>query len=181
MLAFIFGGTKIRIYFGFFAMICFYFYLYDSDSAGIGMALTACFLHELGHLTAMMALSERPRAICLYCGGLKIIPPYDLIDRPKKTVILAAGCAVNLVIAAIALPLGAYSFLRIHLATGMLNLLPFKALDGGKLLMLYLPESVRRAFAVAAASILISCIAAVGGSPIALLIALYAAAAEFIM
>ena len=181
MLSWDMGGMKVRVYFGFFAMICFYFYIFDSGSAEMCAALTACFLHELGHLAAMFALGEKPRAVCLYCGGMKLLPARRMTERPKQAVILAAGCTVNLILALTSLAIGAEDFSRVQLATGLLNLLPFSALDGGRLMRLFLPENARRAAAVVTGALLTACITAAGSPPLALMLAAYATAAEFLM
>ena len=175
------GGVRVRLGFGFFAMVLFYYYLFDSKTAVLTAALSACFLHELGHLAVMLLLGEKPRAVCLYAGGMKILPPYHLTDRTKQTLILSAGCAVNLLFAGVSMLIGAEEMLRVHLTAGLLNLLPFSALDGGRLMELYLPTKVRRAAAVLSAVIIALGIRATGVCFGALLIAVFAAAAEFAM
>ncbi|MCR5121751.1 MAG: peptidase M50 [Ruminococcus sp.] len=180
MLRFRLGGVSIRIYFGFFAMLTFYFYLYGRDSGAVGAALTCCLLHETGHLAAMLLLGFRPKAVCFYAGGIKLVPKSGVVPRPQQTVILAAGCTVNLLLAAVSGTVGLHELMCVSLAVGLINLLPLKALDGGRLMALYLPEKAR--VVTAAATVLPLCAAAFAVSPpSALFLAAFAAAAELLM
>ncbi len=180
MLRFRLGGVSIRLYFGFFAMLTFYFYLYGGDSGAVGAALTCCLLHETGHLAAMLLLGCPPKAVCFYAGGIKLVPKSRLVPRPRQTIILAAGCAVNFLLAAVSGALGLRGLMYVSLVVGLINLLPLKALDGGRLISLYLPEKTRGIIAAVTVLPLIGAVFAVS-PPAAFMFAVFAAAAELIM
>ncbi|MCD8096006.1 MAG: site-2 protease family protein [Ruminococcus sp.] len=138
-------NIKIRFYFGFFAALCFYFFVFKIDSLGITAALVCCLLHELGHLFAMIILSQVPEQICFYSGGIKIIPKYSQIDsRTIQTVILSAGCAVNFILAMISFAAHLDKLFEINLSLAFFNLLPFSFFDGGRIVELYTSSRVRK-------------------------------------
>ena len=174
-------GVRVRLCFGFFAAVTAYYYVYHQDQSGVAAALTACLLHELGHLAAMLLFGERPRALYLYAGGIKLIPPRRSPSRGRQAVILSAGCAVNFLLARISYLIGAERLMYVNLAVGILNLLPFSALDGGRLAELCLPYKVRRAAAAVTLLLMTAAVVILGGEPMALLVTAFAAAAEFFM
>jgi Zn-dependent protease len=154
------GAVRVRFYFGFFAAVLFYFFFGQADSLGISAALTCCILHELGHLTAMCLLSSPPDKICFYSGGIKIIPSFcGAESRGAQTVILAAGCAVNFLLALISWLLELKFLTEINLALGVFNLMPFAYFDGGRILELYASERVRTAFVILFAILLFGAVA----------------------
>lgn len=141
-------GIRVRFYFGFFAAVMLYFYMMKSDPLGITAALCSCLMHELGHLSVMCLLSAPPESVNFYFGGIKIIPKHGFCARPAMTAILSAGCAVNLLAAAVSAVIGLDRLCCINLALGLVNMLPFSSLDGGHLLELYGPPRLRRGLAV---------------------------------
>ena len=180
MLGFRVGGVRIRLYFGFFAMLTLYFYLYGRDTAAVGAALICCLLHELGHLAAMLLLGYPPRALCFYAGGIKLVPCRRVVPRGRQAAMLSAGCAVNAVLAAVSYAAGLSTLMYVNIAMCLLNLLPLSCLDGGRLLALYLPERARKI--TAALTVLPLCaLAAAVSPPSAVMVALFAAAAETVM
>ncbi len=131
-------------------------------------------------LAAMLLLGYPPRALCFYAGGIKLVPCRRVVPRGRQTVILAAGCAVNAALAGVSYAAGLGALVYVNLAVCLLNLLPLSCLDGGRLLMLYLPERARKT--AAALTVLPLCIAAaVISPPSAVMIALFAAASETVM
>lgn len=180
MLSFRLGGVKIRLYFGFFAMLTFYFYSWGSDTRAVCRALVCCLLHELGHLAAMFACGYSPKALCFYAGGIKLVPGSGIVPRGRQAAILSAGCAVNLLLAGASSLLGLGRLACVNLAFALINLLPLRCLDGGRLLALFLPEKRRRLAAVL--TVLPICgFAALVSPPAALMLAIFSAAAELFM
>ena len=180
MLRFRAGNVTIRLYFGFFAMLAFYYYFYGSDALSVCAALVCCLLHEAGHLTAMLLTGHTPQAICFYAGGIKLVPQRGAVPRSRQALILAAGCAVNMTLAGVSLITGQQRLMYTNLAVGLINLLPLSCLDGGRLLSLFISEKARR---VVAAFTLLPVLAAVSyASPAAaVMLAVFSAAAELVM
>ena len=93
------GGVRVSFCFGFFAVVMFTFFAGGGGSAGIFAALLGCILHEAGHFAAMCLLDQPPERVCFYAGGIKIVPRWGLLSRRREGAILAAGCAVNVLLA----------------------------------------------------------------------------------
>lgn len=177
-----FRGTKICFYFGFFAMLMFYFYIGGGDSIGITAALVSCLLHECGHLTAMLIFEQAPEKLCFYAGGIKIVPRHTAVSRLEHTIVLSAGCAVNLIVAAVSHIIGLEELSRINLALALINLMPFGSLDGGRLMQMYLGEGARKFIAISAAVITAAMLISAGGMSFSVIIFLFfIAAAEILM
>jgi Zn-dependent protease len=177
------GAVTVRLYFGFFAVVLFTFFAGQADSFGVIAALTCCVLHEMGHLTAMCLLSSPPEKICFYAGGIKIIPRTGGIDRRTVTaVILASGCAVNFLLAAVSYLLGLQRLFEVNIALGTFNLLPFSYFDGGRIISLFAAESVRK-FCTAVCGLLFAAVIVKAGgvSPAVLAVLVFAAASEIFM
>ena len=96
--------------------------------------LFACFLHECGHLIAMVCVHRRVRQIRI-CGAGALIYPADSYGAYGKDVlVLLAGPSVNLAIGIAALYMNTTSLAAWHMALGIFNLLPYAHLDGGGIL-----------------------------------------------
>lgn len=151
------SGIKVRFYFGFFAAVFLTFFYSGRDTQGILAALISCFLHELGHIFAMIIFSSPPEKICFYAGGIKIIPARGLFDRRSySAAILMAGCIVNFIVAAVSEFIGLSLMCEINLTLGAFNLLPFSYFDGGRLLQLYAGENFRKVLSVISAVAVVS-------------------------
>jgi len=98
------------------------------DKTGLGiLGISACALHELGHLAAIAAVGEKFSGIDFYGGGIRICGG----ERGFFTVI--AGCLANLLtFAAFAFTDNIYAevFSVINLFVCAFNLLPAGCLDG---------------------------------------------------
>ena len=113
-------------------------------------AFLAAVLHELGHMAAA-ALCHIPLRTCkigLYGAGL--VPDGNQYSYQKELCLCLTGPLTNLVFALLTWLFfqeeGSSfidSFLFSSLVLGIMNLLPFPALDGGHLL-LYVIEAIRR-------------------------------------
>lgn len=140
--------TLLRLDFSFFAVIALFMFL---DSSGFGAAaLSACVLHELSHLVMMTAFGIAPEKITLYGAGIRITSAHtEKAKTNARILILSAGCAANLVAAALLFGIGEPYAAAINLFTGIFNLLPIGELDGAALFKMLLirvcrPENVDR-------------------------------------
>ena len=178
MLEFSVCGVKVRVGFGFFAAVMFYFYACDEDTLGVAAVLTCCLLHELGHLSAMFLFGCPPERLTLYAGGFMLTKSFDKqCGRGGELVILAAGCAVNFILAAVSALFGAKTLVSTNLSLAFVNLLPFSSLDGGRMLALF-GTRVRKA-AAAVTMLTITAAALYSGiTPAAMMAISFAAASE---
>lgn len=126
---------KICFLFSFFALFAVLFY--SDNYIEILTALTACILHETGHLTFMILFKNYPEKIVFYGGGIKIIPDNKMLSYKKDIIINLAGCLVNLIIGSILLLIDSFTLLgKLNIIIGVFNLLPFSSFDGGNVLKL---------------------------------------------
>ena len=103
--------------------------------------LLAAAVHEAGHLAALRWLGIPVRGLELRATGAVIRA--ELRGAAREGWALAAGPAVNLLLAA-ALPVPLWPRLRLcSLALGLWNLLPFPPLDGGRILALFFRDTTR--------------------------------------
>lgn len=103
----------------------------------LAMAIT---LHELGHLAAIRLLGGKIRGITPAPFGLCINLDDSSLSLCGEAIVSAAGCIVNL--ASVAVSVLLYKFFGIDIidfgivsaALALLNLIPAKPLDGGRLM-----------------------------------------------
>lgn len=112
--------------------------VWDDGSGLPVLLLVAGICHELGHLLAAWQLGFQVRRLRLSFFGAELDLP-GRACRPwyEEAVLLAAGPAVNLLLAGLccALPAKGFSlFGAVNLLLGCFNLLPVLPLDGGGLL-----------------------------------------------
>lgn len=113
------------------------------------MISAAAAAHEAGHIAAMYLCGIRPKSITVYPFGADIATGESLSSYRTDMLVAAAGCAVNLVLAAVTF-FAAPSFAICCAVLAALNLLPIKTLDGGRivecaLLMHFSEEETARA------------------------------------
>ncbi len=107
---------------------------WQPDGLSVSCAL-ASFMHECGHLLAMILLHSPPDTCTLGAFGMRIeTGAQRLVGYRRALVISAAGPAVNGVAAAILWACNSALSAAVHLTLGLLNLLPAAALDGGQML-----------------------------------------------
>ena len=105
---------------------------------GVGLlpwGLLACLLHELGHITAAIALSGHVERLSLTAVGAELSIRYDRpLTYGQDSLVALAGPAANLLSGALALALGWELAAALTLAVGLFNLLPILPLDGGRVI-----------------------------------------------
>lgn len=104
------------------------------DASGTALpVMAAALLHEAGHLAAMYLLKIKPDSITVYPFGADIVVGQAISSYRDDIIIAAAGCAVNIVLAAVT-----FAFLPVFSGCcalfAAMNLLPIKSLDGGRIL-----------------------------------------------
>lgn len=128
-------GIKIRFTFGFFAVWSILFLMSGSGQTA-RIALISCLLHEMGHILAMGLMRIKVKRLVFYSGGIALSssPPLELAEFWQETAVLSAGCAVNVLISVLSFAAGNRIWALINLALALFNMLPFSALDGGRIL-----------------------------------------------
>lgn len=129
------GSCLLNFDFTFFAVMALFCCL-DSDGFGF-LSISACALHEFGHLIAMKIKRERVSGITFYGGGIKI----SREKQSSSVLVILGGVAVNFTLAAICLFINnsyVNIFGVINLVIGLFNMLPISCLDGKQLLDLLL-------------------------------------------
>ena len=120
-------GCKIKIDFVFVLLLSFAALFNAND---LLYMLLFSFLHEMGHLAALMAAGGKADAVILsyYGAALKY---ESRLSRNLETVVLLSGPLVKLIL---------YLILKddINLILFSLNILPIYPLDGGRIISLYL-------------------------------------------
>lgn len=96
------------------------------------LVLSACLLHELGHLALLLLLRRRVHSFSLCGAGALIVPEAACCAYWQDILISLAGPCVNVLIGSVLLRCNAdISAGMLHLGMGLFNLLPFPNLDGG--------------------------------------------------
>ena len=108
------------------------------NGSSILAAMSVCFIHETGHIIAMLLLDERIKAVKFYGTGIRIVP-YKNPLKPlcKDLTILFAGSAFNF-LAAVSVMIFAENmqlFAVMNIIIGIFNLLPYSCSDGGEIMV----------------------------------------------
>lgn len=125
-----FNGTRLRLDFSFILIIS--FALLSGYEKSLFLILFSV-MHELGHLTVLLLFGADITEISLSFFGFGI--KYDArLSLWQEAFMLSAGAVVNLLL---------FLLIRddINLLLIMLNVLPVYPLDGGRLVLLFLPEA----------------------------------------
>lgn len=131
------GKLNLKFNFSFFAVIAF---LIFADTSGMAvLSLTACILHEGGHLLAMALCGIYPDKITFYGGGIAISKiGMEQMSYIRRLVILSAGCTVNFLISSLCLAFPENEMIQIfsavNLLIGIFNALPIGYFDGARIL-----------------------------------------------
>lgn len=145
MITFRFCGIEIELHFLFFGILTIFLLI---DSSGVSAyGLIASLMHESGHILALAVSGYRPQKISFELSGICLKQNPSPLSPGKEIFILLAGSGVNFSVFALSL-LSAGSlqkidtFAVVHLLLGIVNLLPFLSLDGGKVFLLLLSQCV---------------------------------------
>lgn len=109
------------------------------DRTGIGLlTLLAAFLHECGHIAAARALGISPREVRLDLLGARMEISGRVLSFGEEFLLAAAGPLASLVFSLAGALLWQFEAARIFSAVslllGLLNLLPIRTFDGGRML-----------------------------------------------
>lgn len=111
-----------------------------ADRSGVCLiTVVAAVLHECGHLLAAKLLRIPPRALHLDLLGARIEVDGYLLSYGEEWLLCATGPLVSLLAASASAPLwSAFEAARVFscasLVLGLLNLLPIRTFDGGRML-----------------------------------------------
>lgn len=111
-----------------------------TDRTGVAFAaLLAAGVHECGHLAAARLLHVSVRTLRFHLLGARLVPSGRTLTYGEEWLLCAAGPLVGLLAAAAAAPFWqafhlAISFSCASLLLSLLNLLPVRGFDGGRML-----------------------------------------------
>ena len=99
------------------------------------LVLCACVLHEAGHCAAAILAGSKVESLWLTMVGAEMeLSPDISLSYARDAMISFAGPGVNLLAAWIALQVDTPLFAGLNLCFGILNLMPVRPLDGGRIL-----------------------------------------------
>jgi len=129
---------KLKI--GFFAIMLALSFLLDPSPLSL-CSLLAALLHELGHIAMARICHIRLRECKVGIYGAGLIPDGSLYSYGQEILLCLAGPLTNLLTACLLLPIKIndtneflQGFFFASLVLGLLNLLPIKGFDGGRVL-----------------------------------------------
>jgi len=132
MIRFRMFSTDFRIDFSFFMFTALVFM--TNDYRSITMFFLACAVHEMGHLITMCILGAGTKSVFISGLGIRIIQSRDrLISFGRTLVILISGALVNFLIFVSGFFDSQFAFINLMLC--IFNLLPFRNLDGGSIII----------------------------------------------
>lgn len=124
---------KLEITPGFLLLMAALLYL-DEGAELLPWAVLACALHELGHMAASLSFGGRVGRLRLSAVGAELRFEYFRpLSYGQENLVLLAGPAVNLLLAAPAFALGLRILAVSSVWIGAFNLLPIPPMDGGRL------------------------------------------------
>ena len=135
-----------------FLFLCFITSLMLFDNSGlIKWGFCAAFIHEAGHIIAMVYKNIKPEEIKLGLFDISIIKnkTCNYISFKDEVIILISGSLANLAISCICFIIGlnvdnnmCLILIQENLFLGLMNLLPVESLDGGDLLYIIISEKI---------------------------------------
>jgi stage IV sporulation protein FB len=133
MLEWVVAGTRWRVGVPFLSLLAAALTLDQSGTAA--MCILASFLHESGHIAALLLWGRFPREVTVGLCGIRLVPDGRPLGYRREALMLLAGPAVNLLLVAFLIAVnGRIEAIAAHLVLGVFNLLPVEALDGGQAL-----------------------------------------------
>ena len=117
-----------------FLLVCAVLIYLDGQGVVLWGAL-ACGVHELGHMAAAAALGGQVKCLRLTAVGAEmVLDATRPLSCAGELLCAMAGPAASLVWALCAARLGLFTAAGVSLGLGLFNLLPARALDGGRAL-----------------------------------------------
>lgn len=108
------------------------------DQTGIAIwGFLSSLIHELGHIVVLYLVGGSAKLLSFELTGIRMTIKQSL-SIWQEAVVLSAGCIVNFLCCILCMKFGLLSGATVNLCIGAFNLLPGKALDGGRLLTLVL-------------------------------------------
>lgn len=124
------GGCRIRMDFGFPAVLALLFLMEDGEF--LCQTLAVCLLHECGHGMAMVLSGAGLSEIRFQAAGMQLCTRHRLLPMHQELAVLLGGPLINLLMAGVlCLTVGKTLPMWMHLGMGLFNLLPYRMLDGG--------------------------------------------------
>lgn len=115
------------------------------DKTGIsGFAVLFSFLHEMGHILALLCKKIRPKAFSVTVFGMHIRLPENL-STAEKCFVLMSGFAVNYILAALFFIFHKPVFGYVNFLLGIFTSIPLASTDGGEILKAFLEEFLEQA------------------------------------
>ncbi len=113
--------------------------IFGEPSGIVCMTFLAAILHECGHLLAARALGLQPQSIEIGLSGARLRVSGGIHRFSTEWLLAAAGPLASLLLALVALPLWSLTptaqlFSVVSASLGLLNLLPVRSFDGGRML-----------------------------------------------
>lgn len=137
------GGAQVYIDFLFFFMLSL---MLCYNSTATLMMLSLSFLHESGHIAALLLLGGKVKSLHVSAFGMVMVPASSNLTLYQECIYILAGPFVNVILSfgllALHMP-WAQQMSALSLLLGLFNLLPVSALDGGKALWYFLLMHVR--------------------------------------
>ncbi len=127
------GGTRWRWGVPFLLLVAL---LLTLDKSGTALlCLLASFLHEGGHVAALLLFGRPPQEVTVGACGIRLVPHPKPLCYRRQAMVLLAGPLTNLLCAVLLWGGGVRATaVMSHALLGVFNLLPIEALDGGQLL-----------------------------------------------
>lgn len=138
-MSFLIGSTQITVSFWFVAVITLLLILFPTSQAG--WVFVFCVIHELGHLSAMLACGKKAKKIELGYFGIKIVTDKRFLPPLREALIASGGPCINLFVSSILFIIGKENLAVINLSLALFNLIPVSTLDGGHILSALFPDS----------------------------------------
>lgn len=125
-------SADFKIDFSFFMFTALIFL--TNNYRNIIMFFTACAVHELGHLLAMLFTGAEIKSILISGLGINIMQSREnLISSGRSLFILSGGLILNLLI--FISGIFCSDFTQINFMLFVFNILPFRNLDGGSIIL----------------------------------------------